>query len=92
MKGAILSKSHVKLGGNILYYYLISFLFKPFVSGLYGFAAFFTVLIFTKGITYLLGFTEQYIVSSDDVLFSILGFVLVFLIKLFDIIKHKTAG
>jgi len=31
-------------------------------------------------------------ISSDDVLFSILGFVLVFLIKLFDIIKHKTAG
>jgi len=92
MKGAVLPKSHVKSGGNILYYYLISFLFKPFVSGLYGFAAFFTVLIFTKGITYLLGFTEQYIVSSDDVLFSILGFVLVFLIKLFDIIKHKTAG
>ena len=92
MKGAILSKSHIKTGCNMLYYYLISFFFKPFVSGLYGFAAFFTVLIFTKGITYLLGFTEQYIVSSDDVLFSILGFVLVFLIKLFDIIKHKTAG
>jgi biotin transporter BioY len=92
MKGAILSKSHVKTGSNIIYYYLISFLIKPFVSGLYGFAAFFTVLIFTKGITYLIGFTEQYIVSSDDVLFSILGFVLVFLIKLFDNIKHKAAG
>ena len=92
MKGVILSKSQVKTGGNILYYYLISFLFKPIVSGLYGFAAFFTVLIFTKGITYLFGFTEQYIVSSDDVLFSILGFVLVFLIKLFDSIKNKTAG
>ena len=92
MKGVILSKSHIKTGGNIIYYYLSSFFFKPFVSGLYGFAAFFTVLIFTKGITYLFGFTEQYIVSSDDVLFSILGFVFVFLIKLFDIIKHKTAG
>jgi hypothetical protein len=92
MKGAILPKSHVKPGGNILYYFLISFFFKPFVSGLYGFAAFFTVLIFTKGITYLLGFTEQYIVSTDDVLFSILGFVLVFLIKLLDNIKHKTTG
>jgi hypothetical protein len=92
MKGVILSKSHIKTGGNILYYYLISFFFKPLVSGLYGFAAFFTVLIFTKGITYLLGFTEQYIVSSDDVLFSILGFVLVFLIKLFESIKHKTTG
>ncbi len=92
MKGVILSKSHAKTGGNILYFYLISFFFKPFVSGLYGFAAFFTVLIFTKGITYLLGFSEQYIVGSDDVLFSILGFVFVFLIKLFDNIKHKTAG
>jgi hypothetical protein len=92
MKGAILSKSHVKTGSSIIYYYLISFLIKPFVSGLYGFAAFFTVLIFTKGTTYLFGFTEQYMVSSDDVLFSILGFVLVFLIKLFDSIKQKAAG
>jgi hypothetical protein len=92
MKGAILSKSHSKTGGNILYSYLNSFFFKPFISGLYGFAAFFTVLIFTKGITYLFGFSEQYIVSSDDVLFSILGFVLVFLIRLFDNIKHKTSG
>ena len=92
MKEATLSKLHIKTGGNILYYYLISFFFKPIVSGLYGFAAFFTVLIFTKGITYLLGFSEQYIIGSDDVLFSILGFVLVFLIKLFEIIKHKTAG
>ena len=92
MKGAILSKSHTKTEGNILYYYLLSFFFKPFILGLYGFAAFFIVLIFTKGITYLFGFTDQYIVSSDDVLFSILGFVLVFLIKLFDSIKQKTAG
>lgn len=92
MKGAILSKTHIKTGGKIFYYFLISFFFNPFVSGLYGFAAFFTVLIFTKGIAYLLGFTDQYIVSSDDVLFSILGFVLVFLIKLLDNIKHKTAG
>ncbi len=92
MKGAILSKSHTKTEGNILYYYLISFFFKPFVSGLYGFAAFFMVLIFTKGLTYFLGFMEQYIVSSDDVLFSIMGFVLVFLIKLLDSNKHKTAG
>ena len=92
MKGAILSKSHTKTEGNILYYYLISFFFKPFVSGLYGFAAFFMVLIFTKGLTYLLGFMEQYIVSSDDMLFSIMGFVLVFLIKLLDSNKHKTAG
>ncbi len=91
MKGAILSKSHTKIEGNILYYYLISFIFKPFVSGLYGFAAFFMVLIFTKGLTYFLGFMEQYIVSSDDVLFSIMGFVLVFLIKLLDSNKHKTA-
>ncbi len=92
MKGAILSKSHTKTVGNILYYYLISFFFKPFVSGLYCFAAFFMVLIFTKGLTYFLGFMEQYIVSSDDVLFSIMGFVLVFLIKLLDSNKHKTVG
>ena len=92
MKGATLSKPRIKTGGNILYYYFISFLFKPFVSGLYGFAAFFSVLIFTKGITYLFGFTEQYIIGSDDVMFSILGFVLIFLIKLFESIKHKAAG
>ena len=92
MKGAILSKSHIKPGGSILYHYLNNFFFKPFISGLYGFTAFFTVLIFTKGISYLFGFTEQYIVNTDDVLFSILGFVLVFLIRLLDNIKHKTSA
>jgi hypothetical protein len=89
MKGVILSKAHPKAGGNIVYSFFVSFLIKPFVSGLYGFAAFFTVLIFTKGVSYLIGFTEQYIVSSDDVLFSILGFVLVFMIKLFENIKNR---
>jgi len=90
MKGVILSKSHTKTGGSILYSYFISLFFKPFISGLYGFAAFFTVLIFTKGMASILGFAEQYLVSSDDVLFSVLGFVLVFFIKFIDNIKHKS--
>lgn len=90
MKGVLLSNAHPKVRGNLIYSSIVSFFFKPFVSGLYGFAAFFTVLIFTKGISHFIGITDQYIVSSDDVLFSVLGFIMVFIIKLFESIKNRT--
>ena len=92
MKGAIVSESHSKIGENTVYSFLINFFVKPFKTGLYGFAGFFTVLIFTKGISYILGLAKEYIVSSEDVLFSLLGLVIVFLIKLTENIRAKTSS
>jgi hypothetical protein len=92
MKGAIVSKSHIKVENGAVFSFLNNFFLKPFKSGLYGFAAFFTVLIMTKGMSYLLGFTTEYVVNNEDVLFSLLGLIIVFLIKLTENIKHKTAN
>jgi len=92
MKGAIVTESQTKIGDNTVYSFLVNFLIEPFKSGLFGFAGFFTVLIFTKGISYLLGLAKEYVVSSEDVLFSLLGLVIVFLIKLSENIKDKTDG
>jgi hypothetical protein len=92
MKGAIVSESNSKIGENQIYSFFLNFFVEPFKTGLFGFAGFFTVLIFTKGISYLLGLAKEYIVSSEDVLFSLLGLVIVFLIKLSENIKEKASS
>jgi hypothetical protein len=92
MKGVILSKSFPKRGGSIIYSFMVSFFFRPFTYGIYGFVAFFTVLILTKSTSYLLGFTEQYTIGGDDVFYSVLGFVLVFLIRLSESIKTRATN
>ena len=90
MKGAILYKAYQKEENHTLLSFFVRFLFEPFKSGLFGFAAFFTVLIFTTGMSYLLGITNEWLINSDDVLFSLLGFVIVYIIKLSENIKHRS--
>ena len=92
MKGVIVTESNTKIGENSVFSHLVNFLIEPFKSGLYGFAGFFTVIIITKGISYLIGFSQEYIISSEDVLFSLLGLVIVFLIKLSENIKERTVS
>lgn len=92
MKGAILYKSTHKEENRNLLYFFIRFLFEPFKSGLFGFAAFFTVLIFATGMSYVFGITKEWYINSDDVLFSLLGFVIVYFIKLSENIKHKSSN
>ena len=89
MKEGPVSESASRVEGNSFF---VNFILKPIKSGLYGFTAFFAVLILTKGVLYLFGFTEEYIVNSDDVLFSLLGLIIIFLLKLAENIKHKTAN
>ena len=89
MKGIVVSGSRSTFDNKGLLLILNVFLLQPFKTGLYGFAAFFTVLIFTRGITVLFGFIDYYLVTIDDVYFSLLGFVMVFLIKLLENIKSS---
>lgn len=90
MKGAILYKSSQKIINRPFYSFFVEYIFEPFKSGLFGFAAFFTVLIFATGLSYLFGFTNEYNIGSDDVLISVLGFVIIYFIKLFDNVKHRS--
>jgi len=73
---------------------LLPYFLIPLKSGLYGFAAFFTLLIAVKTVAILLGYNEEFIVTTGDVLQSSLGFGLVLIIRLAQNIKklHSTAN
>ncbi|MCZ6702577.1 MAG: hypothetical protein O6940_06000 [Ignavibacteria bacterium] len=90
MKGVLLFGSRNHEQKNSLYAFFKQFILIPAKSGLYGFAAFFTALIFAKGIINILGITDYYIINSDDVLFSSLGFVLVYLGRIVKNIIQRT--
>lgn len=90
MKGVLLFGSSHRERKSAFIAFIKQFILVPAKSGLYGFAAFFTVLIFLKGIINILGITDYYIVNSDDVLFSSLGFIIVYFGKLVKNIIRKT--
>jgi len=89
MKGTIVTTTPTRVRNKTFYLFLSYFVFQPCKAGLYGFAAFFTVLIFTKGVTVLLGFVKNFSIDVNDVTFSLLGFVLVFLIRILENIKER---
>lgn len=89
MKGVLLFGSNHHVQKKSLFTFFKQFILVPAKSGLYGFTAFFTALIFAKGIINILGFTDYYIINSDDVLFSSLGFVLVYLGKIVKNIMRR---
>ncbi len=60
------------------------FLVEPFSNGLYGFALFFSVLLLTKLISVYLGVQDKFVVDFGDVILSLIGFVLLFLVKLLE--------
>ncbi|MCL5030356.1 MAG: hypothetical protein M1480_15200 [Bacteroidetes bacterium] len=67
-----------------------NFIFQPFRSGVFGFISFFLVLITAKYLGYLIGSHDSFQIDSDDFLLSILGFILVFLIKFLENFKEKS--
>ncbi len=70
---------------SFFFLYVIS----PVKSGLAGFAAFFSILMITKALGYLLGTQPTFNIIFDDVLLSSIGFVLVFLIRFLENLKDK---
>ncbi len=66
--------SHLK--GVLKNYFL-----APTISGLYGFALFFSSLILAKGFGALVGSIPQFNIDIEDAELSILGFVFLFLIR-----------
>lgn len=89
MKNALLSESSSKTENRAFFSFLINFLIKPIKSGFYGFTAFFVVLVLAKSILYFFGFSHEFIVNSEDVLFCLLGLIIVFPVKLVESIKNQ---
>lgn len=89
MKGVILGQNRQKTDEYSIFLILVAFVFEPIKTGLYGFSAFFTVLVITKSFSFLSGLTNFFKIGMEDVIFSLLGFILFFLLKLFENIKEK---
>lgn len=68
---------------------IMNFVFKPVLSGILGFIMFFAVITFTKFLGYSVGTKEKFIVEAGDIYLSLLGFVLVLLIKFLENFREK---
>jgi len=60
---------------------LYQFVALPLLSGLYGFAIFFTTLIIAKWLGCLVGSMPEFLIDVVDAEMSILGFFFLFLIR-----------
>ncbi len=60
---------------------LYEYVALPLLSGFYGFAIFFTTLIFAKWIGSLIGSIPNFVIEIEDAEMSILGFFFLFLIR-----------
>lgn len=90
MLQAVKEKSEIVGRKNRLGNFISQFIIAPFKSGLAGFAAFFSILVFTKALGYMLGTQTTFEIVLDDVFLSAIGFVLVFLIRLLENVKENS--
>ncbi len=92
MKGVIISSTVQNDGGKErkISKVLVNYFLKPVRSGLFGFSAFFTVLLISKYLGFLIGSLQSFVVDIEDVTLSLLGFFLVFLIKFLENFKDRT--
>ena len=77
-KGEIAKRKKPFASGFVKYFLL------PFRGGLSGFAIFFSILIFTKLFAYVVGIHEIFEVDVEDVILSVIGFILMFLIRFLE--------
>lgn len=68
---------------------LLSYGFYPLRAGLFGFSAFFTAVLIAKYIGVIVGSEVPFSVDLTDVLFSSMGFFLVFSIRMLENFTRK---
>ncbi len=64
--------------------FIKKYLINPVSSGLMGFAAFFTLILLSNLFTYVFGISSNFVLGIDEVLYSAVGFVLVFSYKFLE--------
>ncbi len=65
----------------------LKYIFYPFRAGMFGFSLFFTTIVISKYIGFLVKNSNEFVVDISDVILSLLGFILLWLIKLLENIK-----
>lgn len=92
MRGAVVTKVHVaderknNTTGSLQKYFL-----KPFAGGILGYFGFFSLLVISKYLGFLIGNRTSFQVDLTDFTISILGFAFIFIVKLRDNIKGETS-
>lgn len=66
-----------------------SFLFQPLLHGVGGFFLFFSILLLTKALAYWLGTQPSFKIEMEDVILSLVGFILLGLIRILDNFRSK---
>ena len=66
---------------------LLNYIFYPIRAGLFGFTLFFTTIFISKYIGYIVKNADMFYVDLNDVVLSLLGFVLLWLIKFLENFK-----
>lgn len=83
MRGVIVTKASVEKEQRINpNQFLKTYLLRPFTAGILGYLGFFTILIISKYLGYLIGNRITFQLDITDILISLLGFVFIFIIKL----------
>ncbi len=89
MRGVIVTKVSVEKEKRInLTSFLRKHILKPFTGGILGYLGFFTLLIISKYLGFLIGNRISFQIDITDLLLSLLGFAFIFVIKL----KENTRG
>lgn len=66
-----------------------NYLFSAFFSGIFGFLLFFLIIMMVKTISYWLGTLSQIKIEPEDIMLSLIGLVLMALIKVLEDLRLK---
>lgn len=86
---SVQEKVHPEVTVNLKSPFFLKYIFYPIRAGLFGFSLFFTTIFISKYIGFLVKNSEEFSVDINDVILSLLGFVLLGLIKLLENIKPE---
>jgi len=90
MKGIILKNTREKGYRSFLSTSINAYLINPIISGLYGFALFFTILLCVKIIMLVINGQEALLVDIEDVKMSFIGFFSFYSLRIFqNIFKER---
>lgn len=81
MKGVLSSKHEGTKKKQDTKSIILKYIIYPIRSGIGGFASFFVVLAAAKYLGSIIRTSESFIIDAEDFLLSLMGFILVFLIK-----------
>ncbi|MFA4922749.1 MAG: hypothetical protein WC557_00975 [Ignavibacteriaceae bacterium] len=69
---------------NLKSSFLLKYIFYPIRAGLFGFSLFFTTIFISKYLGYIVKNSPEFIIDINDVILSLLGFILLWLIKFLE--------